>query len=1099
LTLSWLSGPRIAADEPPEVYTPDVKPASEEGRRAIARFRAPQGLKVELFAAEPLLANPVAFWIDERNRFYVAETFRHGRGVTDTRGHMNWLDDDLASRTVADRVEMYRRFLSPEEFASFGTEHERIRRVVDRDGDGVAETATVFADGFRDPAVGIGAGLLARGDTVWYTNIPDLWKLRDTDGDGRADRREALHSGYGVHVGFLGHDLHGLQLGPDGRLYFSVGDRGLNVTTKEGRPLTHLDSGAVLRCEPDGSRLEIYATGLRNPQELAFNEYGDLFTCDNNSDSGDRARWVHLVEGGDSGWRIGYQFIERPNSRGPWNAEKLWHPRPANTAAYLVPPIANLSDGPSGLAYHPGTAALPAATRGSFFLADFRGSAGMSGVRNIRVKPRGASYELAEQTQYLWGLEATDVDFGTDGALYVSDWVEGWNITGKGRIYRLTDPSREGDPALTRTARLMAEGMSRRDVSECAQLLSDPDQRIRREAQYELAARCRDGSDAARRALEDVARSGKDRLGRIHAIWAIGQATRGDAKHGPTLVGLLGDADPEIRAQAARAIVDVGQPVGGSVAALIARLGDDEPRVRYQAAMALGKQDDRQAVAPILAMLRANSGGDAYLQHAGVLALARLGDEAALVASAGDPEVPVRLAAVLALRRMRSAEAARFLKDPDAQVVLEAARAIHDEPIEAALPALAALGVDRQTSPHVARRVIGANLRLGANSNAEALVAMATRPEVPEATRIEAIEALADWPKPPGRDRVLGLWRPIAERPAGPATAALTPKLGELLASDSERVRRLSSRAAGQLGVVEAAPALRELLSDTTLFAATRIEALKALDRLKDAGLADAATSALDASDSDLRSEALRILADLRPEATLPHLRKLLDEGSVREKQRALAILGTIDADEADAVLLALVDALPGGGVQPEIRLDVLEAARRRESASLRERLAAWERSRPRGDSIGPYRETLAGGDSRRGRTVFLEKAEVSCLRCHKIDGQGGEVGPDLTGIGRKQSREYLLEAIVQPNKQIAEGFESVLLALADGQVVGGVLKGEDSDRIRLMTPEGKLLTIARADIEERQRGASAMPDDLAAKLTRTEIRDLIEFLAGSR
>src|SRR5262245_36869256 len=92
------------ADEPKPPYTPKVAAASNKGSQAIRLFRPAQGLKVELFAAEPLLANPVAFAVDEKGRFYVAETFRHGAGVTDIRGHRDWLDDDLASRTVGDRV-----------------------------------------------------------------------------------------------------------------------------------------------------------------------------------------------------------------------------------------------------------------------------------------------------------------------------------------------------------------------------------------------------------------------------------------------------------------------------------------------------------------------------------------------------------------------------------------------------------------------------------------------------------------------------------------------------------------------------------------------------------------------------------------------------------------------------------------------------------------------------------------------------------------------------------------------------------------------------------------------------------------------------------
>ncbi len=319
-------------------YKADVVGATEEPQKAIKSIRSLPGFKVDLFAAEPMLANPVAFHIDEKGKFYVVETFRLHAGVTDARNHMYWLDDDLKSQTIADRLAMYKKHLSAKDYASYGKDHDRIRLIEDRDGDGKADHATVFADGFNATEDGLGAGVLARKGTVYFTCIPDLWMLRDTNGDGKADEKTSLHKGYGVHVGFLGHDLHGLIFGPDGKLYFSIGDRGFNVKTLDGKELAVLDCGSVLRCDPDGNNLEVFATGLLNPQELAFTETGDLFTVDNNSDGGDKARLVHVIEGGDSGWRIGYQFIESPNSRGIWNSEKMWHPAWDGQAAYIVPP-----------------------------------------------------------------------------------------------------------------------------------------------------------------------------------------------------------------------------------------------------------------------------------------------------------------------------------------------------------------------------------------------------------------------------------------------------------------------------------------------------------------------------------------------------------------------------------------------------------------------------------------------------------------------------------------------------------------------------------------------------------------------------------------
>src|SRR5262249_12249904 len=94
---------------PKSDYNPPLAKASDEAHKAIGRFQYDKSLKVEVWAAEPMLAHPVCLAFDEKGRCFVAETFRMHHGVTDTRGHMYWLDDDLACRTVADRVAMYQK------------------------------------------------------------------------------------------------------------------------------------------------------------------------------------------------------------------------------------------------------------------------------------------------------------------------------------------------------------------------------------------------------------------------------------------------------------------------------------------------------------------------------------------------------------------------------------------------------------------------------------------------------------------------------------------------------------------------------------------------------------------------------------------------------------------------------------------------------------------------------------------------------------------------------------------------------------------------------------------------------------------------------
>src|SRR5215475_1665284 len=542
-----------------------IAPASNQGELAIKRFQVAPGLKVDLWAAEPMLANPVAFNFDEKGRAYVCETFRLGAGVDDIRQIMDWLDEELASRTVDDRLAEMKRHLG-DRFNSYTNHSERIQLLEDTNGNGKADRSTTFAQEFNTSLDGIGAGILARHGNVWYANIPNLWLLRDTNNDGVADIQKSLHYGFGVRVGFLGHDLHGVHFGPDGKIYFSIGDRGSNIKTADGRNVGYPDAGCVFRCNPDGSELEVFAFGLRNPQDLVFDQYGNLFTGDNNSDSGDQARWVYLVEGGDSGWRVGFQFMENPYSRGPFNAEKLWYPAFEHQAAYIVPPIANIASGPSGVAYFPGSG-LPSQYKDRFFLVDFRGGATDSGVHTFRLRSKGASFDLIDRDHFLWGILATDIKFGPQGGAYVSDWVEGWGMTGKGRLYRVHDPALDQDALVLETRQVLTEGMEKRSPADLAKLLAHADMRVRQEAQFELAGRGIESIDT----LIEVARKNPNQLARIHAIWGIGQIlSRFHLANGAdpglpatpqvepvyrctdVLTALLSDSDPEIRAQSAK-------------------------------------------------------------------------------------------------------------------------------------------------------------------------------------------------------------------------------------------------------------------------------------------------------------------------------------------------------------------------------------------------------------------------------------------------------------------------------------------------------------------------------------------------------------------
>jgi quinoprotein glucose dehydrogenase len=1080
-SVAFMLGGPLLAIEPNE---PEVAAASEEGERAISRMKAPEGLAVQLWAAEPLVANPVAFCFDERGRIYVAETYRQKKGVEDNRDHGHWLDDDLAAMTVDDRLAYFWKHLGDKTW-DYTREQDRIRLLDDRDGDGKPDTSTIFAGGFNAVLEGTGAGVLARKGNVWYTNIPHLWLLRDEDGDGRADTRKTLHAGFGVRVAFRGHDMHGLTFGPDGRLYFSIGDRGFNVTTFEGRKLVHPDQGAVLRCNPDGTELEVFATGLRNPQELAFDQFGNLFTCDNNSDSGDKARWVYLVEGGESGWRMSYQYL---SDRGPWNREKLWHPQHEGQAAYIVPPIANVADGPSGLAFYPGVG-LPERYQNHFFLVDFRGGFANSGVRSFAVKPKGAAFELADSQEFLWSILATDVDFGPDGALYVCDWVETWEGAGKGRIYRVSDPASDGNPLMNEVQTLIRDGFDNRANEELARLLAHPHRQVRLEAQFALA----DRGESAAPILSQVAAKNENQLARLHAIWGLGQIGRKQSSVLNSVIPLLDDVDPEVRAQAAK-VLGEGEilSAAGKLAELVK---DPEPRVRFFAALAFARMGRSASIAPVLEMLRENADRDPCLRHAGVMALARLPFTKDLIAAAGDLSPAVRMGVLLALRRRGDRELVRFLKDPEPRLVEEAARAINDLPITDAMPQLAALAGSPGLTEPTLYRVVNANFRLGETEQARAVAAIAADTGLPEAIRAEAVAALGDWASPSGRDRVMGLWRPLPKRDAQAAVEAFRGKLAGVF-SGSEKVALAATRVAAKLEIKEVGPVLRQLLADKQQTPQTRVEALEALARLNDAKLPELMESALEDPHAEVRVAGRRVLARLQPEAALAELSRVLESGELIEKQSALTLLGEIKGTGSATLLVLWLDKALEGIVPVEMQLDLLEAAAKRPLPPIQERLKKLKATATGDDPLAAYRLAVAGGNAERGRKIFFERAALSCVRCHKVNDRGGEVGPDLSKIGGQQKRDYLLEAIVLPDKQIARGFDPVVIVTESGKVHAGIIKEDNGKQVRLMTAEGNVVVIPKAEIDEQVRGRSAMPEDLIKKLSYSELRDLVEFLA---
>jgi quinoprotein glucose dehydrogenase len=121
----------------------------------------------------------------------------------------------------------------------------------------------------------------------------------------------------------------------------------------------------------------------------------------------------------------------------------------------------------------------------------------------------------------------------------------------------------------------------------------------------------------------------------------------------------------------------------------------------------------------------------------------------------------------------------------------------------------------------------------------------------------------------------------------------------------------------------------------------------------------------------------------------------------------------------------------------------------------------------------------------------------VSCVRCHRAEGTGGDVGPKLDGIAKDKDRRYLLEAIVAPDAKVADAFRTTVIVTDDGRTLAGIVSGEKDGVLTLKNADGGIVDVPLGTIEDRASGPSSMPADIVRKLSRRELRDLVAWLSS--
>ncbi|MEX2601612.1 MAG: HEAT repeat domain-containing protein [Balneolaceae bacterium] len=1096
----------------PEVFetTDDQTVEVEEEFKQNTSLTLADGLDLSLWATEDLVKDAIALKMDDSGRAWITVTNRSTSSEFDIRSRdQSWLVASMTWESVEDRRAFLREELSPErseenswfddfnedgshDWRDLTVQKEEVWAISDQSGNGTADEARLYIRDFHEEITDVAGAITLYDEDVFIGVGPDMWRVRDTDGDGMGDWKESISHGYNVHIGFSGHGMSGATVGPDGRIYWGIGDMGYNVIDQEGNHHYSPNQGGILRSEPDGSNFEVFATGLRNTHEFVFDKYGNLITVDNDGDHpGEEERIQYLVNGSDSGWRTNWQFGKytdsKNNSYKVWMDEEYYVPRYEGQAAHILPPLANYHAGPTGMTYNPGTA-LSEEWNDHFFIISFRGNASNSPLYAFTLEESGASFELASDEEVLRGILPVGLDVGPDGALYMTDWIQGWGKSETGRIWKLDTPETADAPVRLEVKNLLAEDFSGRPGEELGRLLGHEDMRVRQKAQFEIAKR--GDVDLFLPHLE----SSNEQLARIHAIWGIAQIGRNEPDAVEPLLGLLDDSDSEVRAQALKMLGDVRYEPAAEE--MIPLLQDENARVRFFATEALGRISYAPAMEGVIGMLEENSDEDVYLRHAGAIALARMGNGEGLANLSNHPSDAVRTAAVISLKRLQHPGVARFLEDDNEWIVTDAARAISDDHyIMDAFPALASmLDQSRILNEPLLRRAINANLYLGEAEHADRLLAFSLRNDISEDLRIEALNTLRFWEEPSIFDRVTGRHRGQISNDPADVHQAIESGISDLLSSNSSAIRVAAIEMLGGVGYSNSIADIRTMFQDDS-DSDVRIAAMTALQSFEYDEIEEVIQSALEDNDQSVRMAALGMIPELNlPDASIVDLlQTAYDEGGSEEKRTVFETLGELDSSESHEALGSMLDNLESGELAPEVQLDLMMAVEAADDESLNSRLEVYHASKPADDPVAQYQESLYGGNMFRGRSIFYQSAAAQCIRCHVVGGQGSEIGPELTGAGSRLGREDMLEALVDPTGRVTPGYSIVMLTLDGGETVQGTLLEESDTTVAVQTGTGTE-TIPKNEITEWQNAPSAMPA-MGNVLSRSEIRDVIQFL----
>jgi len=1000
------------------------------------------GFKINFFVKEPHIINPSALCFDKLGRLYV------GAGP---------------------------QYRAPKE----DSPTDYIKILIDKDGDGVAETVKTFAEGLNSVQA-----MAWKNDELWVANSPELTVLRDTDGDDVADEYRIIYTG----LNNLRHGLHGLNWGPDGWLYMTLGNtwvkpnapkpirelQGLKSDDKTQYPLTKVytketykksyhpmnkneKEGGIFRCRPGGHGLELYARGMRNPWDMCMDSGFNWLATDN--DPGPPGERIFMPI------RHGHYSM-----RHPWKFDWMGkHPAVAPSSD-LFPGV---SGSGTGVVYY-SSKHFPEQYQNRYLIADWTNNC----IFLYNPKWDGALQVPAETKRKVvessggfgdlkWKGEKgrslfrpTDIEVGPDGALYMAGWgsVYGtdyvpknkWtaeeNAKYQGRVFRL----RHKAPLIPRAS--WDTTKRKKDIKKWsfAELMEDIGHQVhvwRVNAQDELVRR---GAGVRSELLKSIQSGKLTETQETWSAWALGhieKATAGD--HSGIRKFATNSKSLNLRVQAARIL---GENQHATSSPLLVKLLDDpEPRIRAAAMQSLGSigwGDHRDAILEAIADEK-----DRVAFYTAWQILRRQIPETDRRSLLDDTRPGIRLMAALGLMeegdRALQKRANEFLGGevaqsggPKGSLKLSASETHFRESSKVSVSTSSA-GDIRYTldgsDPTAKSAKTKSDITVTKNATVKAAVFKGKK-------RVSKIEALT------------------------------VHKI-----TDSEWKDRLfvsSIRGKGAANQYRAE--LEGLQRGVLVYADRKYTFTNIPDAL--AGATHIRTHNDDKSgkDSKFLSFKINLPATLflayddrtsPPKALVAGMEKTDMTLRMSNGEGFNIYKRAVDAGE---VMLAGNKAGGSGG---ESMYQVF-----------------LSKAGPSKTTLAATKAALPKANPERGKEIFFGRG--TCFACHQVGGKGVVVGPDLQGIGKRRDMDYVIQSTLEPDAYIVEGYQQTSLELKDGRKLFGMIQEETQIEIKLILPTGEQVIVNPADIKKRDDAKhSGMPGSFAYTLSPQDVADMSTWI----